>query len=104
MMLFSWIKSRINRALIPLVAKYNSRNGVFAIEIKSCVRLVAKLEWCLGILAHCDENGPIPQFKFSYPNSKNSEDYFGTFFGQAGVGYSRTTRDLSVLLAETGLK
>ena len=79
MMLFSWIRSRINHALIPLLVKYNSRNGVFAVEIKSCVGLGARLEWCLEILAYCDENGLIPQFKFSYPTSRNSDDYFGTF-------------------------
>lgn len=85
MKLFSWIKSIINRALISLVAKYNSRNGVFAVEIRSTVGLGARLEWCLEILAYCDENGLIPQFKFSYPNSENSEDYFGTFFGIKGT-------------------
>src|SRR6266536_3908682 len=80
MKLFSWIKSIINRALISLVAKYNSRNGVFAVEIRSTVGLGAKLEWCLEILAYCHENGLIPQFKFSYPHSEKSEDYFGKFF------------------------
>src|SRR6266545_4899857 len=80
MNLFSWIKSRINRSLISLVAKYNSRNGVFAVEIRSTVGLGARLAWCLEILAYCDENGLIPQFKFSYPNSEKSEDYFGQFF------------------------
>jgi hypothetical protein len=80
MTLFNWITSRINRSVISLVAKYNSRNGVFAIEIRSSVGLGAKLEWCLEILAYCLENGLIPQFKFSYPNSEKSEDYFGKFF------------------------
>jgi hypothetical protein len=81
----SSIKSGINRSLISLVAKYNSRNGVFAVEIRSSVGLGAKLEWCLEILAYCHENGLIPQFKFSYPNSEKSEDYFGRFFGIKGI-------------------
>src|SRR6266508_269745 len=85
MRVLSWIKSRINRSLISLVAKYNSRNGVFAVEIRSTVGLGARLAWCLEILAYCDENGLIPQFKFSYPNSEKSEDYFGQFFGIKGV-------------------
>src|SRR6266511_503208 len=80
MRLFSWIKLRMNRFLISLVAKYNSRHGVFAVEIRSSVGLGAKLEWCLEILAYCDDNGLVPQFKFSYPNSGKSEDYFGKFF------------------------
>jgi hypothetical protein len=82
---FSWIKSRINRSVISLVARYNSRNGVFAVEIRSSVGLGAKLEWCLEILAYCHENGLIPQFKFSYPNSEKSEDYFGRFFEIKGI-------------------
>ena len=80
MRLFSCTKPTIKRSLISLLAKYNSRNGVFAIEIKSSVGLGAKLEWCLEILAYCHENGLIPQFKFSYPHSEKSEDYFGKFF------------------------
>ena len=84
-MFFSWPKPRIKRSLISLLAKYNSRNGVFAVEIKSSVGLGAKLEWCLEILAYCHDNGLVPQFKFSYPNSAKSEDYFGRFFGIKGV-------------------
>ena len=79
-MFLSWTKPRIKRSLISLLAKYNARNGVFAIEIKSSVGLGAKLEWCLEILAYCHDNGLVPQFKFSYPNSGKSEDYFGKFF------------------------
>ena len=85
MRLFSWTKPRIKRSLISLLAKYNSRNGVFAIEIKSSIGLGAKLEWCLEILAYCHDNGLVPQFKFSYPNSEKSEDYFGKFFKLKGI-------------------
>jgi hypothetical protein len=85
MMPFSWIQSRINPALIRLLANYNSRNGLFAIEIKSCVGLGARLEWCLELLAYCNENGLAPQFKFSYPHSNNGEDYFNAFFGIRGT-------------------
>jgi hypothetical protein len=80
MKVFSSINSKVKRFLISRSAKYNSRYGVFAVEIKSSVGLGAKLEWCLEILAYCDENGLVPQFKFSYPNSGKSEDYFGKFF------------------------
>ena len=84
-MFLSWTKPRIKRSLISLLAKYNSRNGVFAVEIKSSVGLGAKLEWCLEILAYCHDNGLVPQFKFSYPNSRHSEDYFNTFFRIKGT-------------------
>ena len=80
MRLSNCLHSRINRSLISLIAKHNSRNGVFAVEIRSCVGLGAKLEWCLEILAYCHEHGLVPQFKFSYPDSKKPEDYFGRFF------------------------
>jgi len=81
----SRLKLTLDRTFNALVAKYNSRNGVFAVDIRSNVGLGAKLEWCLEILAYCDENGLVPHFKFSYPNSANSEDYFGKFFGIKGV-------------------
>ena len=77
---FSWIKSELRHLLVSLVIRYNSRNGVFAVEIKNSNGLGAKLEWCLEIMAYCDENGLTPLFKFSYPNSEKSEDYFGRFF------------------------
>jgi hypothetical protein len=80
MRLFSWTKPRIKRSLVSLMAKFNSRNGVFAVELKSSVGLGAKLEWCLEILAYCHDNGLVPQFKFSYPNSTKAEDYFDKFF------------------------
>ena len=80
MRLFNWTKPILKRSLISLLAKFNSRSGVFAIEIKSSVGLGAKLEWCLEILAYCHEHRLVPQFKFSYPNSGKSEDYFGKFF------------------------
>jgi hypothetical protein len=76
----SRIKSRIKRFFISLIVRYNSRKGMLAIDIRSTVGLGAKLEWSLEIMAYCDENGLIPQFKFSYPNSAKSEDYFGRFF------------------------
>jgi hypothetical protein len=34
----------------------------------------------LEILAYCHDNDLVPQFKFSYPNSEKSEDYFGQLF------------------------
>src|SRR5574341_209727 len=85
MRVFSWAPLRMNRFLISGVAAYNSRHGVFAVEIRSSVGLGAKLEWCLEILAYCDENGLIPHFKFTYPNSEKSDDYFGRFFRIKGV-------------------
>lgn len=85
MKLFSWIKSSIKHFLISLIVRYNSRNGVFAVEIRGSLGLGAKLEWCLEIMAYCNENGLIPQFKFSYPNSEKSGDYFGRFFRIKGI-------------------
>jgi hypothetical protein len=70
----------LKRLRISTVLTYHSRRGVFPIEIRSTVGLGAKLEWCLEIMAYCDENSLLPQFKFSYPTSASSDDYFSSFF------------------------
>lgn len=77
---FNWADHRIKRLLDSLLISYNARNGIFAVEIRSTVGLGAKLEWCLEIMAYCNERGLIPQFKFSYPNSAQADDYFSSFF------------------------
>ena len=66
--------------VVPLVARYNSRNGVLAVDICNRNGMGAKLEWCLEILAYCDAHGMLPQFRFSYPDSRPNEDYFGPYF------------------------
>jgi hypothetical protein len=75
-----WLKRRFLTALL----KHRSREGVCPVEIRSTVGLGAKLEWCLEIMAYCDENALLPQFKFSYPTSAASEDYFTSFFRISG--------------------
>jgi hypothetical protein len=70
----------LKRLRVSMALAYYSHLGVFPIEIKSTVGLGAKLEWCLEILAYCDENGLLPQFKFSYPTSPPSADYFSSYF------------------------
>jgi hypothetical protein len=54
---------------------------VFAVEIRSTVGLGAKLEWCLEIMAYCNDKGLVPRFRFSYPDSRPAVDYFGSPFG-----------------------
>jgi hypothetical protein len=77
---FAWAKLKAKHLSIWLLAKYNIRNGVFAVDIRSSLGLGAKLEWCLEIMAYCDMKGLTPRFKFSYPNSEDSDDYFSSFF------------------------
>jgi hypothetical protein len=74
----------LKRLRISTVLTYHSHRGVFPIEIRSTVGLGAKLEWCLEIMAYCDENRLLPQFKFSYPTSAPSDDYFSSFFKISG--------------------
>jgi hypothetical protein len=62
----------------------HSRRGVLPVEIRSDVGLGARLEWCLEIMAYCSENGLVPQFKFSYPDSAEGEDYFAGLFSIRG--------------------
>jgi hypothetical protein len=70
----------VKRSLNSWLARFHSRHGVLAVELRSTVGLGAKLEWCLEIMAHCDDHGLLPQFRFSYPNSRPSVDYFGSLF------------------------
>jgi hypothetical protein len=80
MKLCTWPTLRVKRSLISWLARYNSRHGVLAIHIRSTVGLGAKLEWCLEIMAYCHDNGLLPQFRFSYPDSRQPVDYFGSLF------------------------
>ena len=68
----------LRKLYIPILASYNSRNGIFAVEIVSDVGFGAKLEWCLEIMAYCDAHGFQPRFRFSYPDSVDSEDCFAS--------------------------
>lgn len=70
----------LKRLRVSMALTYHSHHGVLPIEIKSTVGLGAKLEWCLEIMAYCNENSLLPQFKFSYPASHPSDDYFSSFF------------------------
>jgi hypothetical protein len=70
----------LKRALVSSLARYNARQGVLAVDVRSTVGLGAKLEWCLEIMAYCNDTGLVPRFRFSYPDSRQRVDYFGSFF------------------------
>ena len=53
---------------------------VFAVEINSNHGIGAKFIWALEIIAYCDENNRLPKIKFTYPKSKDKEDYFTKYF------------------------
>lgn len=63
-----------------LITCTNKRKGLYAVEIRNDQGIGAKLVWALEILAYCDEKGLTPLFKFSYPDSRDGEDYFCRFF------------------------
>jgi hypothetical protein len=69
--------TRVRNSLITYT---NIRKGSYAVEIRNDQGIGAKLAWTLEILAYCDEKCLTPLFKFSYPDSKDDEDYFGHFF------------------------
>jgi len=73
-MKFNIAKKIINKHVV----KSNIKKGVMAVEIKNTIGLGARLEWVLEILAFCEENDLLPQFKFTYPDS--TKDYFESFF------------------------
>jgi hypothetical protein len=80
MPLCAGLSLKVKRSLISWLARYNSRKGVLAVHIRSTVGLGAKLEWCLEILAYCNDTGLRPQFRFSYPDSQQPLDYFASLF------------------------
>ena len=82
----AWARVRLGakRTLVSVLARYHSRNGVLGVEIRSSVGLGAKLEWCLEIMAYCDEKGLRPQFRFSYPDTRQQADHFGRLFRMRG--------------------
>lgn len=80
----AWLRPSVKRALVSLLARYNTRSGVLGVEIRSTVGLGAKLEWCLEIMAYCNDKGLLPQFRFSYPGAPQSADHFGPLFSIRG--------------------
>jgi hypothetical protein len=93
----AWLKQIVKRSLVSRLARYHSRSGVFAVEIRSSVGLGAKLEWCLEIMAYCDEHGLIPEFRFSYPDAREPVDYFGRLFSiRPRDAYARRRRFVTI--------
>jgi Nodulation protein Z (NodZ) len=78
------LKLGVKRSLVSWLARYNSRSGILGVEIRSTVGLGAKLEWCLEILAYCEENRVAPRFRFSYPDAREPVDHFGRLFSIRG--------------------
>ena len=74
------VRLHLRRLVISSTLRRRSHQGVFPVEIRSTVGMGAKLEWCLEIMAYCDQRSLMPQFRFSYPDSGSSEDYFSPFF------------------------
>lgn len=70
----------VKRSLVSWLARYHARNGVLGVDIRSTVGLGAKLEWCLEIMAYCDDHGLLPRFRFSYPDARVPVDHFGSLF------------------------
>jgi hypothetical protein len=62
------------------IIKENLKNKVFAVDIFSQMGIGANLVWALEIMAYCNETGLTPQIKFTHPESKEKEDYFGNYF------------------------
>jgi hypothetical protein len=79
------LKLALKRSLVTLRARQIARSGVLGVEIRSTVGLGARLEWCLEIMAHCDEKGIEPRFRFSYPDARPAKDHFGSLFRIRGA-------------------
>jgi hypothetical protein len=79
------VRLALKRALVSLRARHIARGGVLGVEIRSTVGLGARLEWCLEIMAHCDEKGLQPRFRFSYPDARSAKDHFAPLFRIRGA-------------------
>jgi hypothetical protein len=75
----------LKRFLVSLRARQIARSGVLGVEIRSTVGLGARLEWCLEIMAYCDERGIEPRFRFSYPDARPPRDHFEPLFRVRGT-------------------
>jgi hypothetical protein len=74
----------LKRSLVTLRARQIARSGVLGVDIRSTVGLGARLAWCLEIMAHCDDNGIEPRFRFSYPDARPARDHFEALFRVRG--------------------
>lgn len=70
----------IQRMKNKKIIKENIKKKIFAVEIYSQMGIGANLVWALEIMAYCNEKGLTPQIKFTHPDSKQKEDYFGNYF------------------------
>lgn len=64
--------------MVPVIVRKRSKNRVLAIDICTNHGLGSKLEWCIEILAYCDEHQLQPAIKFTYPGG--SKDFFAPYF------------------------
>jgi hypothetical protein len=69
---------------IPNLIRKRSKAGVLAIDICTEHGLGAKIEWCIEILAYCEEHQLQPSIKFSYPG--NEADFFSPYFSIKSIG------------------
>jgi hypothetical protein len=70
------------RKIIPLLVRYRSRKGVYAIDLDSdWLGLGARIVKTLEILLYCEENGLQPLVRYNYREKRKAgEDYFGELF------------------------
>lgn len=81
----------IQRMRNKKIIKENIKKKIFAVEIYNRNGIGAKLVWALEIMAYCNEKGLTPQIKFTHPDSKQKEDYFGNYFeiGSPTISYKK---------------
>jgi hypothetical protein len=71
------------RKMIPLLVRYRSRKGIYAIDLDSdWLGLGARVVKTLEILLYCEENGLQPLIRYNYREKRKAgKDYFGELFG-----------------------
>jgi hypothetical protein len=70
------------RKIIPLLVRYRSRKGIYAIDLDSdWLGLGARIVKTLEILLYCEEKGLQPLIRYNYREKRGAgEDYFGELF------------------------
>jgi hypothetical protein len=95
------IKHTYRSKVAPMRIRKRSQNGVLAIDICTEHGFGAKIEWCIEILAYCDEHQLQPAIKFTYP--AGNKDFFTPYFSIKQIKEKQPLQFTSIkLMSELG--
>lgn len=83
------VKENYNQFKIDLQLRVNMRKKKLPINICCDIGIGAKLIWYLELLLFCEEQRLEPYFKFSYEDSTETDDFFGSYFLSSLLPYNK---------------